>query len=329
MRHSIAYIFIILFSLNGFSKTFEKRTLMLMSSPYEITVVAETKEQAVNAINTSIKVIERIEDLISEWRPYTQTSKINNVAGIDSVSVDAELFNLIRRSIKMSELTEGAFDISFASIYKLYTYDKGEHPLPDSSLVSESVKLINYKNIKLNPSNHKVFLSKKGMKIGFGGNGQGYAANQAKKAIQSMPGVLGGLINVSGDILAWGESNHPDGWNIQIANPQDKSKPIAWLKLNNQSLVTSGDYEKYFTSNGVRYSHIINPKTGYPVTEVKSATVISPDAEISDILATSMCIMGIEKGLALIEKLKDVECVLIDKNNKIYSSKNLQLNYLK
>lgn len=299
-----------------------------MGSRFEITAIASTRQQALVAIDAGIAEISRIEELISEWDPKSQTSLINRNAGIDSVEVDPELFNLISRSLKISQITNGAFDISFEGIYKLYTFDRAEHPLPDSLVVAKSVRLINWKNIKTNPKNHKVYLNEKGMKIGFGSNGKGYAANMAMKVMQKMPGVVGGIVNASGDMMVWGESNHPDGWNIQISNPQNKEKSIAWLKLNNQSIVTSGDYEKYFTSNGIRYSHIINPRTGYPVTEVKSATIISPDAELSDALATSMCVLGIEEGINLAEKLKDVECILIDKDNKMYSTKKLKLNYI-
>lgn len=327
MRYVLAIVSLV-FSVLTYSNIAEKKVLKLMGSRFEITAIADNKQHSMDAIEAAIVEIQRIEDLISEWDPQSQTSKINRNAGIDSVQVDSELLNLIRRSIKISQLTEGAFDISFEGIYKLYTFDRMEHPLPDSSTVKQSVRLINWKNIGVNSQTNKVYLSEKGMKIGFGSNGKGYAANMAMKIMQKMPGIVGGIVNASGDMMVWGESNHPDGWNIQISDPQNKDKSIAWLKLNNQSIVTSGDYEKYFMNNSVRYSHIINPKTGYPVTEVKSATIISPDAELSDALATSMCVLGIEAGLKLAERLKDVECILVDKDNKIYSTKNLKLNYL-
>jgi len=174
-----------------------------------------------------------------------------------------------------------------------------------------------------------VFLREKGMKIGFGAIGKGYSANRAKAVMEKIPGVAGGVVNASGDLLAWGQSNHKDGWSIQIADPKDKSKALGWIRLNNLAIVTSGDYEKYFTSNDIRYAHIINPKTGYPITGIKSATIICPDAEISDALATSVCVMGVEKGLELINKLNGVECMMIDADDKIYTSEKLQLNYYK
>lgn len=330
MNHKIILILlgIIIFSEVSSQKLYtDKRILLLMSSRFEITTVATDKLTATEGIEKVIEEVNRIDSLISEWNPNSQTSAINRNAGIKPVNVDIELFQLIQRSLKISALTEGAFDISFAGMEKLWVFDKQEHELPDSTTILKYKRFVNWKNIELNTDNHTVFLKEKGMKIGFGGIGQGYAANRCRKILQDIPGIKGALINVSGDILAFGESNHPDGWNVQIADPRDKNKVLAWLKMNNSSLVTSGNYEKYFTNQGKRYSHIINPSTGYPTTEVKSATVLSQDAEISDVLATSLIVLGVEKGLKLINKLKDVECIMIDKNDQIHTSDKIHLNY--
>jgi FAD:protein FMN transferase len=305
----------------------EKKILKLMGCRFEITAVATDKTIAQQAIEEGIKEISRIEKLISEWDSNSQTSTINQQAGIAPVKVDKELFDLIFRSIKVSELTGGAFDISFASMDRIWQFDKAEHPLPDSATVKSAAAHINWRNILLNAQQQTVFLREKEMKIGFGAIGKGYSANRAKAVMDKIPGVVGGVVNASGDLLAWGQSNHKDGWSIQIADPKDKSKALGWIRLNNLAIVTSGDYEKYFTSNGIRYAHIINPKTGYPITGIKSATIICPDAEISDALATSVCVMGVDKGLELVNKLNGVECMIIDANDKIYTSEKLQLNY--
>ena len=307
----------------------EKKILKLMGCRFEITAVATDKTIAQQAIEDGIKEISRIEKLISEWDSTTQTSAINQNAGIAPVKVDKELFDLILRSNKVSELTQGAFDISFASMDRIWQFDKTEHPLPDSATVKVAAAHINWRDIVLDAQQQTVFLREKGMKIGFGAIGKGYSANRAKAVMEKIPGVVGGVVNASGDLLAWGQSNHKDGWSIQIADPKDKNKALGWIRLNNLAIVTSGDYEKYFTSNDIRYAHIINPKTGYPITGIKSATIICPDAEISDALATSVCVMGIEKGLELINKLNGVECMMIDADDKIYTSEKLQLNYYK
>lgn len=307
----------------------EKRILKLMGCRFEITAIAIDKQTANNAVDVGIAEISRIENVISEWIPSTQVSMINNLAGIAPTKVDKELFDLIYRSNKVSELTNGAFDISAISMDKIWLFDRNEQDLPDSATVKKASIHINWKNIILDGSKHSVYLKEKGMKIGFGAIGKGYAANQAKQVMKSIPGVVGGLVNASGDLIAWGESNHKDGWSIQIADPKDKNKTLGWIRLNDLSIVTSGNYEKYFTSNGTRYSHIINPKTGYPVTNIKSVTIICPDAELSDALATSVCVLGIDKGLGLVNRLNEVECLIIDDNDKIYTSDKLQLNYYK
>lgn len=251
------------------------------------------------------------------------------MAGIAPVKVDKELYDIIYRSNKVSALTGGAFDISFAAMDRIYTFDRAEHPLPDSATVRQAAALINWQNIILDKQAQSVFLKLKGMKIGFGAIGKGYAANKAKALMEKIPGVKGGVVNASGDLIAWGQSNHADGWSVQIADPTDKNKSLGAIRLNNISIVTSGNYEKYFTCAGVRYAHIIDPRTGYPTTDVKSATVICPDAELCDALATSISVMGVQKGLELVNKLTSVECLIVDAADKIHTSDKMKLNYLK
>ncbi len=303
-----------------------KETLLLMGTRFEITAISDSQEISINAVNKGIKEIQRIEELISSWKQNSQTTMINNSAGINPVKVDRELFNLIERSIKVSELTNGAFDITFGSIEKLYQFDKTEQQMPSDSIRLKSVQKINYKNIELNKTNQTVFLKEIGMKIGFGGIGKGYAANRALEIIQNIPGVKGGLVNAAGDLKAWGISNNKEGWPIQISDPENINNSIAWLNLMDNAIVTSGDYEKYFTSNGVRYAHIINPKTGIPTTGIKSVTIICPDAELADALATSVFVLGETDGLKLIDKLKHVEALIINDQNELLSSKNLKIN---
>ena len=302
-----------------------KKILKLMGSRFEITATANTQKTADIAVEKSIAEIIRIERILSEWSDTTQTGRINAMAGLRPVKADRELIQLINRCRKISELTDGAFDISFASMDKIWIFDRKERCLPDSFVVKEARKLIDYRRIIIQPEEGTVFLADKGMKIGFGAIGKGYAANRAVMVMKNIPGVKGGVINASGDIMVWGDNQKPGGWSIQIAHPEKPGQSIGSLKINNMSVVTSGDYEKYFTCGGVRYSHIINPGTGYPVTEIKSATIISPDAELSDALATSVCVLGLENGMALINRLKDVECLIIDHNNRIHKSNNLKL----
>lgn len=305
-----------------------KKKLILMGCAFEVSAVGPDESIVWEAINTGISEIQRIEKLISSWDQNSETSKINAQAGIAPVIVDRELFDLIYRAKKISRLTEGSFDISFASMNPIWKFDKTEHELPSEEIVAKAHALIDWNKIVLNDSETSVFLSEKGMKIGFGAIGKGYAANQAKAVMQQIPDLMGGLVNASGDLTAWGVAPNNDAWTIQISDPVDKTKTLAWIALEEMAIVTSGNYEKYFTSNGVRYAHIINPKTGYPTTKIKSASVVCPNAEVADALSTSLFVLGKEQGLALINKLEHIECLIITDDNKIHTSNNLKLNYL-
>jgi thiamine biosynthesis lipoprotein len=326
-------VFIILAFLVGtFVQSFaqnwvgHKKVLRLMGSRFEITAIGENDTVVWEAIRAGIHEIERIEQLISSWDANSQTSAINRMAGIEAVQVDKELFDLIYRAKKISMLTDGAFDISFASMDRIWKFDGSMKAMPQPEVVEKAASKINWQNIELNSEKKTVFLKEKGMKIGFGAIGKGYAANRAKKIMQTKK-IVGGVVNASGDIMAWGESNKPEGWTIQIANPKSKETALAWLQIQDAAVVTSGDYERFVMFDHKRYAHIIDPRSGYPTTGIKSVTIICPDAELADALATSVFVLGKEKGLALTEKMKGVECMIITDDDEVLSTSALKLNY--
>ena len=194
----------------------------------------------------------------------SQTNQINSNAGIHPVQVDREVFDLIERSLRISELTQGAFDISYGSIDKrFWNFDLSMKSLPDKTTAKRTVRLINYKNIILDRNRLTVFLKEKGMRIGFGGIGKGYAAEKAKQLLATM-GIESGIVNASGDLTAWGYQIDGKPWTIGIADP-DTRNPFSFLNITDLSVATSGNYEKYVTINGQRYSHTIDPRTGFPV----------------------------------------------------------------
>ena len=298
-----------------------------MGSRFDLTVVAENETKGNEYIDLAIAEISRIEKLISSWDPNSQTSEINNNSGIKPVVVDDELFQLIKRSIKISKLTDGAFDISYASMDKVWHFDGTMKEMPSEESIKNSVSKVGYQNIVLDDSNHSVFLKLKGMKIGFGAIGKGYAADKAKALLQSK-GVVAGIINASGDLNTWG--TQPDGkdWMVAIVNPLNKEKVFSWMPVRNSAVVTSGNYEKYVKFNGTLYTHIIDPRTGYPATGILSATIFTSTAELADALATSIFVMGVETGLDFVNQLNGVECIIVDKDNKIITSKNIELKPL-
>ncbi len=302
-----------------------KRTEKLMGNRFEISVVAEDEYHANEKIELATNEIKRIETLLTTYSTTSETFLINENAGIKPVEVSAETIALIKRSIDISKLTQGAFDITYGSIDKrLWNFDRTMTALPDAATAKQMVKLINYKNIVVDEAASTVFLREKGIRIGFGGIGKGYAAEMAKAVLQKN-GVTSGIVNASGDLTTWG--SQPDGrpWTVGIAHPDIASLPFSYLNISDMAIATSGNYEKYVLIDGKKYSHTINPKTGLPVTGIKSVTIICPNAELADAMATPVTIMGIEAGLHMVNQLRGMGCVIIDDHNKIFTSKNINL----
>lgn len=298
-----------------------------MGSRFDITVVANDSIQANKYIDTAIAEISRIEKLISSWDANSQTSEINRNAGIKPVKVDKELFDLIERAIGISKLTDGAFDISYASMDKIWKFDGSMTKMPSKEEIIASVEKVGYQNIVLDKMDSTVFLKLEGIKIGFGAIGKGYAADKAKSLLISK-GVPSGIINASGDMNTWGKQPNGNEWKVAITNPMDKNKVFALLPITNGAVVTSGNYEKYVNFNDKRYTHIIDPRTGYPSSGIISVTVFAPKAELADALATSVFVMGKEAGLDRINQLPKIECIVIDDKGNITKSKNIEIDKL-
>lgn len=306
--------------------TAHKRALKLMGNRFEITVVNDDEAWAQARIDAAIEEIRRIERLLTTFSEDSQTAAVNRNAGVEPVKVDREMFDLIERSIKISNLTQGAFDITYGSIDKsLWNFDVNMKLLPDPEIARQSVRLINYQNIELDPANCTVYLKEKGMRIGFGGIGKGYAADKAKQLLQAQ-GVKSGVVNASGDLVTWGTQPNGEPWTIGIADPDQQIPYFSTLSISNMAIATSGNYEKYAVINGKKYSHTIDPKTGMPVSGIKSVTIISPSAELADAMATPVMVMGARVGLDLINQLKQLACVIIDDHNQMFTSRNINIS---
>lgn len=296
-----------------------------MGNRFELTVVSDDKKESEENIQSAINEIQRIEKLLTTFSESSQTNQINKFAGTKPVEVDLEVLELIERCIKISELTQGSFDITYGSIdLKLWNFDKNMTALPDAVTAKQLVRLINYKNIHINKNERTVFLKEKGMRIGFGGIGKGYAAEKAKTLLKKK-GVKSGIVNAAGDLTTWGFQPNGKPWTIGIADPEKTSHPFSALNITDMAIATSGNYEKFVMIKGKKYSHTIDPKTGLPVSGIKSVTVVSPNAEIADALATPVTVMGIKAGLHLINQLPHISCIIIDDANKLYTSDNIKL----
>jgi len=305
--------------------TIHRRAMRLMGNRFEISVVWDDAAEAEKHIDSAVAEISRIEKLLTTFSDDSQTNEINRNAGIQPVNVDREVFDIIARSIRISDLTQGAFDITYGSIDKsLWNFDVNMKQLPDAETARKSVRLINYRNVILDAENCTVFLKEQGMRIGFGGIGKGYAAERAKQVLKEL-GVVSGVVNASGDLTAWGVQPNGNKWTVGIANPDLSHEVFSYMTLTDMALATSGNYEKFAMIDGKKYSHTINPRTGLPVTGIKSVTIITTNAEIADAMATPVMIMGIRTGLDLINQMKNIEAVIIDDNNKIYMSDNINV----
>jgi len=322
LTHITLFIFFISFNLC--SQSIFSKNALLMGSDFEITIVEKSESQANILLDLAIKEISRIEKLISSWDSESQTSLINLNAGISPIKVDKELYDLINRSLKISKLSQGAFDISYASLDKVWYFDKEMKEIPSDKEILESVSKVGYNNIILDKKNQTVFLKNSGMKIGFGAIGKGYAADMAK-SILIQNDVKSGIINASGDLTAWGKKPSGKDWMVAIVNPLNKNKIFSWLPIKNKAVVTSGNYERFVNFKGKLYSHIIDPRTGYPSEGILSVTIFTEKAELADALATSIFVLGEEIGMNLINQLKGIDCIIINNKNKIIKSKNIEI----
>ncbi len=293
-----------------------------MGTRFEITVVAPNEEIGYLDIDEAVSEIKRIEKIISSWDEESETSLINRNAGIKPVKVSTELFGLIERAKKISEITDGAFDISYASMDKIWKFDGSMQQRPSEKEIQRSIAKIGHQKIVLDAEKHTVFLTEPGMRIGFGAIGKGYAADRAKELLVSKQ-VKGGIINASGDLTTWGTKATGERWLVGIANPLSKDRVFSWLPVIESSVATSGNYEKYIILDDKKYSHIIDPRTGYPTTGINSVSVFAKQAELCDALATAIFIMGKDSGIHLINQIDGVEVVVVDSDNKIHKSSGI------
>ena len=302
-----------------------QRSFIKMGSAFDLTLVANNQVEADQLFEQAIAEIDRIERLISSWDQSSETSQVNQMAGKEAVKVAKELYDLVFRAKAIAQLTNGAFDPTYASVDKIWTFDGRDVEQPKAEIISASVAKIGFDKIVFDPLESSLYLPLQGMKIGFGAIGKGYAADRVKSLLQEQ-GVAAGIVNASGDMSAWGIKPNGEPWQVGLINPKNKDKVFAWFPVKNQAVVTSGDYEKFILINGKRYGHIINPKTGFPSHGVISCTVFAPKAELADALSTALFVMGVETGIDFINQLNQIEAIMIDDTGKVHTSKNIKID---
>lgn len=302
-----------------------RRVAKLMGSAFELCIVHDDRKDAETLLDLGIDEIIRIEELLSEFKPTSETSKINGSAFEQDVEVSNETLDLIQRSLQISELTAGTFDITAARLKHLYDFRGEEIRFPQRFEIDKVLKDVGYQHIRLNQKNRTVSFNR-ALKINFAAIGKGYASDRVKRLWQDQ-GVVSGYVNASGDLNAFGLRADGGDWKVGVANPDNSDEMLMYVPTKNLSAATSGDYVQFFIHKGQRYSHNISPLNGMPLTGTKSVTVFSPSAELSDALATAVYVMGAKGGLEFVNQLPKTHCIIIDDKNRLFLSEGL--NYEK
>lgn len=291
----------------------------IMGTSVKITLWHHDKSHGEAAIEAVFDEMERINQLMSPYINSSELYRVNKNAAIQPVKISNELYLLIKQAQLISAQTKGAFDITFASVGFLYNYR--ERISPSNQVRDTNQALIDYRQVELNDKNQTVHLRQQGMKIDLGGIAKGYAVDNAITILKSL-GIDSALVSAGGDTKALGK--HGDRpWLLAIQDPRKKGKHAIQLPMENEAISTSGDYERYFIQDGVRHHHIIDPKTGHSAAKVQSVSIIGQQGVITDALSTSIFVLGVKDGLALINSMPHFEALIIDKDRKLHFSNGL------
>jgi thiamine biosynthesis lipoprotein len=304
---AIVFVFIVLSinSAQGIPNRYEYlcRERGEMGTPFKICAFVEKAQRTryENDVQMAFSRIREMDSWMSEWRPETMLSQINQAAGLRAITVNNDLFELLSFSLQVSINTEGAFDPTFNALWGLYNFKKGSYREATEKELKEKLPLIDYRQVILNREKKTVFLKKPGMKLGLGGIGQGYAVDVIGKMLKDR-GYVAGFVDGSGDTLFWGKK--PDGslWKIGVRDPRDNSKLVGSIYGTDFAVTTCGDDNKFFMDGERRVHHVIDPKTGRPSQGVRQVTVIAKSAVVADAYDTAAFILGYKEGQRVLEK---------------------------
>lgn len=296
-----------------------------MGTIVNITLYDKTNESIFKKIFEEINILEK---KLSLNISSSEINKINKNAGASPVEVSDSTFEIISKSIEISKISEGSFDVSIGSLVNLWGIGSDSAKLPSEEEIISCLNLINYKNIILDQSTKSVLLKKEGMILDLGAIAKGYIADIIKNILID-EGVTKAIIDLGGNIFVLGEKDKNSPWTIGIQNPfENRGTPLGTLKVSDKSIVTSGIYERFLEVDGIKYHHILNPKTGYPYNnDLASVTIISPKSIDGDALSTAAFSKGLNAGLSLINSLDNIEAIFINKNKEIYLTNGLKDNF--
>lgn len=291
----------------------------IMGTRIAIEAWHEDAAEAERAIEAVIAEMRRIDALMSTYKPESQLSRVNREAAAGPVKVDAELARLVARALEFSEMSGGAFDITYASVGYLYDYRTGKHPT--DAEIAAALPAINWRHVVVDLPASTIRFLKPGVRIDLGGIAKGHAVDSCIRILQAR-GIPNATVTAGGDSRILGDRRGRP-WIVGIRHPDDRERVIARIPLEDAAISTSGDYERFFDEDGVRYHHIIDPKTGRSPHGVRSVTIIAPTSTLAEGLTKSVFIMGPERGLALVEAHADADAVVVTAEGKVFYSKGL------
>ena len=291
----------------------------LMGTFFVIQVSQVDEATAHRAMNAALDEVERVEALISEWRESSEISEVIRAAGGDPVVVGPELLDVLIAAQQASRQTRGAFDVSFAACGSLWDFERRTIPATDA--LAQCLERVDYRQIELDVNRSTVRLRQKGMRIGTGGVGKGYGVDRAAELLEA-EGIKNYIVDGGGDIRLRGQRAAGEPWRTGIAAPRARGELYATMVVGEGAVVSSGDYERFFEVDGVRYHHILNPQTGSPAGASMAVTVIAPTATQADALSTGFFVLGAQRALELVNTMPNVEALIFDKDGVVHTSQN-------
>lgn len=303
------------------SETFQK-TETIMGTVVTVTVATDSPEKGSAAIDAALEEIKRLDRMMSLYKEESEITKVNMAAGRQPVKVSPEIIEVVEAGNRVSEMTQGAFDVTIGPLVVLWQMRLKEGKVPSDSEIRAVLTRVGYKNIVINKKKSTIFLNMPGMILDLGGVAKGYAADRAA-AVLAAKGIKNAIVSVAGDIRVMGR--RPDGkaWRIGIQHPREKDKTMAVLELSNVSISTSGDYERFQIINNKRYHHIIDARTGMPSTGMEAVTVIGDRGALVDPLTTALFVLGPQKGMKIVKQL-GYEAIFVDDHGRVVSTEGLR-----
>lgn len=320
MKHLLTFLTLLLTCLSARAEWLEHVEDGIMGTRIVVELWSEDEAAGRDAIEAVLAEMRRVDEAMSTYKPTSELSLVNAQAAEKPVRISEELFDLLRTSLEYSRVTDGAFDITYASVG--YMYDFRQRVRPNEEQIESALPGVNYRHLILDPAARTVRFARKGVRIDLGGIGKGHAVDRGIAVLQAR-GIEHALVTAGGDSRIIGD-RFGNPWVVGIRHPDRKDEVIARIPLEDAAISTSGDYERYFDENGVRYHHIIDPKTGHSASKVRSATIIGPTATRTDGLSKTAFVLGPERAIEIYNRLEDIDAILVTPDGRVLYTKGLE-----